>query len=316
MHNNGSVVGAHYRVNDNPKEWRLDLGGLSDVIGCPDIVPWLKGTVAIRPEFKSEILSPGPPKVGEGEFAFYITPGSISEPAKSASTAAMDTRKTVFICYSHANKKWLDRVRLHLRPLEREGLLELFDDSKIKVGARWREEIKAALDKAKVAVLLISADFLASDFIAENELPPLLKKAESGGATIIPVIVSPCGFLREKRLSGYQSVNDPSKSLESVTPSESEQILTELAEAVEKALGTFGAGIFAEAANEVSTEEKNTHAGPTKVAKGDYPYGNPVPGKPHLVESPFSSGKYVDVEGFPPGTEVKDPYTDKIFLVP
>jgi len=59
-----------------------------------------------------------------------------------------------------------------------------------------------------------------------------------------------------------------------------------------------------------------TAAPPTKVAKGDYPYGIPVPGKPHLVESPFSPGKYVDVEGFPPGTEVKDPYTDKIFLVP
>jgi len=57
-------------------------------------------------------------------------------------------------------------------------------------------------------------------------------------------------------------------------------------------------------------------AAPTKVAKGDYPYGIPVPGKPHLVESPYSPGKYIDVEGFPPGTEVKDPYTDKIFLVP
>ena len=57
-------------------------------------------------------------------------------------------------------------------------------------------------------------------------------------------------------------------------------------------------------------------AGPTKVAKGDYPYGIPVPNKPHLVESPYSPGKYVDVEGFAPGTEVKDPYTQKIFLVP
>lgn len=53
-----------------------------------------------------------------------------------------------------------------------------------------------------------------------------------------------------------------------------------------------------------------------KPAKGDYPYGIPVPGKPHVVESPFSPGKYIDVEGFPPGTEVKDPYTGKIFRVP
>lgn len=54
----------------------------------------------------------------------------------------------------------------------------------------------------------------------------------------------------------------------------------------------------------------------TRAEKGDHPYGIPVPGKPHVVESPFSPGKYVDVEGFPPGTEVKDPYTGKIFLVP
>ena len=53
-----------------------------------------------------------------------------------------------------------------------------------------------------------------------------------------------------------------------------------------------------------------------KVAKGDFPYGIPVPGKPHVVESPFSPGKQVDVEGFAPGTVVKDPYTGKIFLVP
>ena len=67
---------------------------------------------------------------------------------------------------------------------------------------------------------------------------------------------------------------------------------------------------------EVTTSPPPTAAPTKKVAKGDYPYGIPVPGKPHLVESPYSPGKYIDVEGFPPGTEVKDPYTDKIFLVP
>ena len=65
-----------------------------------------------------------------------------------------------------------------------------------------------------------------------------------------------------------------------------------------------------------TTTTTSAPATPTKVAKGDYPYGIPVPNKPHLVESPYSPGKYVDVEGFAPGTEVKDPYTQKIFLVP
>jgi len=60
-----------------------------------------------------------------------------------------------------------------------------------------------------------------------------------------------------------------------------------------------------------------TNPGEPSVQKKDYPYAQPVPGKPGFVTSPFApySG-YVDVRGFPPGTEVKDPYTQKVFLVP
>ena len=54
----------------------------------------------------------------------------------------------------------------------------------------------------------------------------------------------------------------------------------------------------------------------TETAKGDYPYGVPVPGKPGFVRSPYSPDKMTDVRGYAPGTEVKDPYTQKIFLVP
>jgi len=56
---------------------------------------------------------------------------------------------------------------------------------------------------------------------------------------------------------------------------------------------------------------------PAKTTKGDYPYGTPVPGKPGFVKSPYAADQgLVDVRGFPPGTEVKDPFTNKIFLVP
>ena len=59
-----------------------------------------------------------------------------------------------------------------------------------------------------------------------------------------------------------------------------------------------------------------TAPAPTKT-KADYPYGTPVPGKPGFVKSPYAADQgLVDVRGFPPGTEVKDPFTNKIFLVP
>jgi hypothetical protein len=119
-----------------------------------------------------------------------------------------------------------------------------------------------------VAILLVSADFLASDFIAENELPPLLEKAESGGATILAVIVSPCGFRREKKLADYQAVNDPTKPLDSITSSASEQVLTELADAVEAAL-TGRAGVTQTGGSEKCPEERAQTKSPTSEAARD-----------------------------------------------
>lgn len=85
---------------------------------------------------------------------------------------------TAFISYSHKDNRWLSRLLVHLQPLERTGLIDLWADTRIKAGEDWIKQIDPALAKARVAVLLVSADFLASDFIVSKELPTLLQKAK------------------------------------------------------------------------------------------------------------------------------------------
>jgi nucleotide-binding universal stress UspA family protein len=155
-------------------------------------------------------------------------------PPPSAPAAQPSARNGVFISYSHADAEWLQRLQKHLKPLQREGI-EVWDDTRLRAGERWRDEIRDALADAKVAILLISADFLASDFIVTDELPPLLKAAEDEGAIILPVILSPCRFARMESLSRFQSVNDPEKPLVQLRHANREKVLDKVARAVEDA---------------------------------------------------------------------------------
>ena len=142
-------------------------------------------------------------------------------------------RTKVFISYSHEDKDWLDKLRTHLRPLERDFEIEIWDDTRIEPGSKWKEEIHNAVESAKVAVLLISADFLASDFIANDELPPLLKAAEDEGAVILPLILRPSRFQSTRALSQFQAVNDPSKPLSSMSGTEQDDVLVFLTNRIE-----------------------------------------------------------------------------------
>ena len=121
-------------------------------------------------------------------------------------------RDQVFICYSRKDKRWLDDLQTHLKPYVRSGSVTAWCDERVAPGAEWFEEIKRALASTKVAVLLVTKDFFASEFIHEHELTPLLKEAEKGDVRIIWIPIRACAY-KETPLKDYQAAIDPEKPL-------------------------------------------------------------------------------------------------------
>ena len=147
------------------------------------------------------------------------------------------TRNEVFVSYSHKDKDpWLERLRVHLQPLVNEGRLKFWADTEIKPGEKWLREIEAALDRCAIAVLLVTADFLASDFITRKEIPPLVEKAKEGGAQIFIVAVGYSQLKNTPELSQFQCVNDLDNPLISLDKDEQEKVFMELANAARSSL--------------------------------------------------------------------------------
>jgi len=134
----------------------------------------------------------------------------------NGSAPIVPQRKQVFISYSHEDKVWLDKLNKTLKRVVQSPQITVWSDQQNKPGARWDEGIKRALSLAKVAVLLVTQEFLASKFIFENELSPLLKAAGKGDVTILWVAITHSAY-EEAGLGVYQAANDPKHPLDSLS---------------------------------------------------------------------------------------------------
>ncbi|MBV9705893.1 MAG: toll/interleukin-1 receptor domain-containing protein [Chloroflexi bacterium] len=98
---------------------------------------------------------------------------------------------SVFISYAHADEALREELEKHLSSLQREGLIATWKDRDIVAGTDWATEIDDAINSASVILLLISADFVASDYCYQIEMRRALERHQAGQARVIPIALRP-----------------------------------------------------------------------------------------------------------------------------
>ena len=149
-------------------------------------------------------------------------------------------RRNIFVSYSHADDVWLHRLKIHLAPYLRGEELSVWDDSKIVPGTNWESEIKNALGRARVAVLLVSPTFLASDYVSRVELPTILDRRNKDLAVLwIPIVAS---SYQATPLNTIQAAHDPKRPLSKLTRPKQEEALVAIARRIASTMDVSAVG--------------------------------------------------------------------------
>lgn len=101
---------------------------------------------------------------------------------------------TIFFSYSHKDEALRDKLETHLSMLKRQGFIEAWHDRRITPGDVLDKAIGVHLERADIVLLLVSPDFLASDYCYEKEMTRALERHEAGACRVIPVILRPCDW--------------------------------------------------------------------------------------------------------------------------
>jgi hypothetical protein len=113
---------------------------------------------------------------------------------------------TLFYSYAHEDEELRNQLDKHLRLLERQGLITSWHDREIRAGDDWAIEINTYLENAQIILLLISADFLTSDYCYGVEMKRALERHFAGEARVIPIILRPVDWKHDLLLSGLQAL--------------------------------------------------------------------------------------------------------------
>jgi hypothetical protein len=193
---------------------------------------WFQNTIFRSPGISKESVRI-PKKVSHKKSDTFST--RMFPEAGDSAGALKSSRSHAFISYSHKDRKYLEELRNHLVPYVRSEVVDTWDDTNLVPGSKWYEEIEKALASTKIAVLLVSADFLASEFIRNVELPSFLRASELEGAIILSVVLRPCAFANTI-LAQFQAVNAPTNPLSKMKPGQRDAVWSKVAELVSDVL--------------------------------------------------------------------------------
>jgi len=104
------------------------------------------------------------------------------------------TQPVIFISYSRRDNAEKNKMMSHLGVLQQAGLVDLWSDDRIEAGENWHVQMQQAITQAKIAVLLITAHFLNSEFILSAEVPTLLQRCQNDGLVVYPILARACAW--------------------------------------------------------------------------------------------------------------------------
>lgn len=123
----------------------------------------------------------------------------------------------VFCSYAHEDEEYRQQFETHLSALKRQGLISLWHDQQILPGSNWAHTIDKHLETASIIVLLISADFIASDYCYDVEMERALERHKANEARVIPIVVRPCEW-QQLPLASLHALPTDGKPISTWTP--------------------------------------------------------------------------------------------------
>ena len=200
----GGFLGGMLRAQVAPAQATAVVGALDAVVGSSAIEMTLEvdgRKITVKARNNEELAA----ALQSAQAFLSGTPAVVATPAELLVTVVppLATNQPssrplvpaeVFFSYSHRDEELRDELAIHLSMLKRQGIIAAWHDRQITAGSDWAGAIDTHLNSASVILLLVSANFLASDYCYDLELGRAMQRHAAGDATVIPIILKPCDW--------------------------------------------------------------------------------------------------------------------------